>query len=62
MESALRLTGTLDPRFFPAPSTIVSSAWQLLGSPPDRAELLDDITITLWRVAIGFALAARIRR
>lgn len=55
---ACSMTGVLDARFFPAPSTVVVSAGQLLVSPPDRAELLGDIGVTLWRVAIGFGLGS----
>lgn len=40
----------LDPLFFPAPSTLISSAWQMLR----QGELVDQTRYTLVRMFIGF--------
>ena len=51
---ALGRVGLLDQRFFPVPTAIVNTFVRLLNS----GELLGHTTITLTRVAIGFALGA----
>lgn len=47
-------TGLLDARFFPAPSSIVETFFELLLS----GELLEHIGMTLSRIAVGFVLGA----
>lgn len=51
---SLGRVGALDPRFFPPPSAIASTFVRLLLS----GELLDHITISLSRIAIGFVFGA----
>jgi NitT/TauT family transport system permease protein len=46
--------GVLDDRFFPAPSTIFQASWEHIRS----GYLLDNVLISLRRVAIGFAVGA----
>jgi NitT/TauT family transport system permease protein len=46
----LSTIGWLDPLFFPAPSTILAVAWQMLR----RGELTEQISHTLFRTFIGF--------
>jgi NitT/TauT family transport system permease protein len=55
---ALSNTGVMDRRFFPAPFTILVSARDLLLDPDDRAGLLTDVGITLWRVLIGYVVGS----
>lgn len=52
-EAASRLAW-VDPRFFPAPSSIATALFALMGS----GELLVDLGWTLQRVAIGFCFGA----
>ncbi len=52
-EAAVR-SGLLDPRFFPAPSSVLIELFSLLRS----GELLGDLGWTTQRVAIGFFLGA----
>ena len=47
-------TGLIDRRFFPAPSSIAGTAWQMTAS----LEIFDHIWATLKRVAIGYVLGA----
>lgn len=47
-------TGLLDPRFFPAPTSIIETFFELLVS----GVLLENIGITLSRIAVGFVLGA----
>jgi len=46
--------GVLDDRFFPAPTTIVQASWEHLRS----GYLIDNVLISLRRVAIGFTVGA----
>ncbi|ODT16870.1 MAG: taurine ABC transporter permease [Kaistia sp. SCN 65-12] len=46
--------GMVDKRFFPAPSSIVDTAWQMIAS----LELFVHIGATLRRVAVGFVMGA----
>jgi ABC-type nitrate/sulfonate/bicarbonate transport system permease component len=52
--------GIVDTRFFPAPSTIFGAAWQMLQ--PSRqypsGELWTNMSISLVRIGVGFALGA----
>jgi ABC-type nitrate/sulfonate/bicarbonate transport system permease component len=52
--------GIVDTRFFPAPSTIFLAAWQMLQ--PSRqypsGELWTNMSISLARIGVGFALGA----
>ena len=47
-------TGVIDRRFFPPPSSIAGTAWQMITS----LELFDHIWATLRRVWIGYAIGA----
>jgi NitT/TauT family transport system permease protein len=44
--------GVIDQRFFPPPSAITSTAWEMIAS----FEMFDHVGATLQRVAIGYAL------
>jgi NitT/TauT family transport system permease protein len=46
--------GLLDSRFFPAPTTIFEASWEHVRS----GYLIDNVAISLRRVAIGFAVGA----
>lgn len=46
--------GVVDPRFFPAPTAILGTFWDMLTS----GELIEDIAITLSRIGIGFVMGA----
>src|SRR3546814_6238942 len=47
-------SGSVDTRFFPAPSTIADEGWELLSS----GALVDDVMATLRMVGIGFAFGS----
>ena len=51
---ALSRSGTIDRRFWPEPSSLVGTAWDLLR----HDDLLGDIRVTLIRILAGFALGA----
>lgn len=46
--------GVIDARFFPAPTAILDTFWQMLVS----GSLIEDIGITLSRIGIGFVMGA----
>ena len=46
--------GVLDKRFFPAPSAVLETAWEMVES----GELWNDLRLSLLRVAAGFVIAA----
>ena len=46
--------GTVDPKFLPSPGNVMAAFGRLWGS----GELLQDTIASLWRVGVGFALAA----
>ncbi len=50
--------GYIDIRFFPSPSRIVYSAYEVATTPSEASLLLGDIVTTLKRLAIGYALGA----
>lgn len=46
--------GKIDPTFLPSPAAVIAAGQQLWGT----GELLKDIVASLWRVGVGFFLAA----
>jgi NitT/TauT family transport system permease protein len=50
----LSRTGTIDERFWPAPTSLLDTAWELLA----EEDLLGDIRISLLRIVGGFLLGA----
>lgn len=50
--------GVIDRRFFPAPTTIVASGWEILVDPRSLRGLAFDVLATLQRLSIGYALGA----
>jgi ABC-type nitrate/sulfonate/bicarbonate transport system permease component len=55
---AIVRAGLIDPRFFPAPSSIVGAFNYLLFQAPWSDALIHQVLISLARVAIGFVLGA----
>lgn len=53
-------TGTIDRRFFPAPSKIVVGMIALLADSHERGQLLIDMGATYQRLVIGYTLGASI--
>lgn len=51
---ALSRSGTIDRRFWPEPSSLIDTAWDLLR----HDDLLGDIRVTLVRILAGFVLGA----
>lgn len=56
-EAVVRL-GLIDPRFFPAPSSIAGTFYYLLFEVPWADSLTHQVLVSLLRVTIGFALGA----
>lgn len=58
-ELAARAT-LIDTRFFPAPSSIVQTLWQMLQPSPlfPTGELQTHLGISLLRIAVGFLLGS----
>jgi NitT/TauT family transport system permease protein len=50
----LARTGTIDPLFWPPPSTLLDTAWELLRD----GTLLSNVAVSMGRILIGFALGA----
>src|SRR5688500_11264558 len=51
---ALSRTGTIDDRFWPPPSSLIDTTWELLRED----DLLGDVRISLLRILGGFLLGA----
>jgi ABC-type nitrate/sulfonate/bicarbonate transport system permease component len=55
---ALAWLGAIDRRFLPAPSRIAAICAGLLATPTERAMLLHDVMVSLYRVGAGYLLGA----